>query len=182
MVGGSLYIYGGNKHKLVDTESYDRRLLACYETPTPMFGDIGEGTVGDDGKYYVLIDPIFASTVSLNQYQVSLQQYGEGDLWISDRQMSHFVVEGTPGLDFGWELKAKQIDADQLRLETFSLFEYEEDKSYDYGGELEYHIIDSEEDLMAGFANQYDTAMNSSTYGADLEAHINEIAHERMVA
>ena len=32
------------------------------------------------------------------------------------RYSDHFVVSGTPGTAFAWEIKAKQIDYDQLRM------------------------------------------------------------------
>ena len=41
------------------------------------------------------------------------------------------MVEGTPGLSFGWELKAKQADFDQLRLDA-PMVEYERDET-NYG-------------------------------------------------
>ena len=83
-----------------------------------MFGDIGEGTIGEDGLCYISFDPIFAQTIATDQYQVFLQMYNAGNCWVKSRTSSWFIVEGTPGLKFGWEVKAKQRDYDQLRLET----------------------------------------------------------------
>lgn len=122
----------GSKSRVVDTEDYAKRLLYCYETPSPMFGDVGEGTIGDDGKCYVWLDSIFAETIDRNQYQVFLQKYGNGDCYISERKANYFVVEGTPDLTFGWELKAKQADFSQLRLEKMIYDGPETDA--DYGG------------------------------------------------
>ena len=107
----------GTKSRSVETEPYSKRLLYCYETSSPMFGDVGEGVIGSDGNCYVTIDPIFAETVNLSQYQVFLQKYGQGECYVSERKPSFFVVSGTEGLSFGWEIKAKQNDFDQLRLE-----------------------------------------------------------------
>ena len=107
----------GTKSRLVNTDQYSDRLLYCYETASPTFGDIGEGIIGEDGKCYVSIDPIFAQTVNTYQYQVFLQKYGQGECYVSERHPSYFVVTGTEGLAFGWEIKAKQSDFDQLRLE-----------------------------------------------------------------
>ena len=107
------------KARIVQTSQYSDRLLYCYETPTPMFGDIGEGIIGQDGLCYISFDSVFAQTVITDQYQVFLQPYGEGNCWIKTRTSSWFVVEGTPGLKFGWEVKAKQRDYDQLRLEKY---------------------------------------------------------------
>lgn len=113
---GALKVFG-TKNRIVKTKDYGERLLYSYETPSPLFGDIGEGTIGEDGKCYIQIDSIFAQTVTLTQYQVFLEKYGDGDCWVDERNGSYFVVEGTPGLKFGWEIKAKQSDFDQYRLE-----------------------------------------------------------------
>lgn len=96
--------------------------LPAVIVPAPFFGDIGEGTIGEDGFCYVPIDPILAETVTLNQYQVFLQKYGAGDCWIQERKPGFFIVQGTPGLSFGWELKAKQADFDQLRMEKQDIY------------------------------------------------------------
>jgi hypothetical protein len=108
---------GGTKSRVVATEDYADRLLYCYETPSPLFGDVGEGTIAEDGLCYIQIDNILLETINTSQYQVFLQKYGSGDCWVKERKGTYFVVEGTPGLSFGWELKAKQSDFDQLRLE-----------------------------------------------------------------
>jgi len=115
-VTGSLSV-SGTKPRLVTTQEYGKRFLYCYETPTPMFGDIGEAVIGEDGLCYITLDAVFAQTVVTDQYQVFLQKYGPGDCWVRERNGACFVVEGTPGMKFGWEVKAKQRDYDQLRLE-----------------------------------------------------------------
>lgn len=110
-------VVSGTKSRSVATDQYSDRLLYCYETPTPMFGDIGDGVISDDGFCYVTLDAVFAQTVTTEQYQVFLQKYGPGDCWVRERKGAYFIVEGTPGLSFGWEVKAKQRDYDQKRLE-----------------------------------------------------------------
>ena len=114
---GNFYVYNGTKSRVVSTDQYSDRLLYCYETPSPMFGDIGEGRIGEDGKCYIWLDPVFAQTITTTQYQVFLQRYGSGECWVAERKGGYFIVQGTPGLAFGWEIKAKQRDYDQLRLE-----------------------------------------------------------------
>lgn len=118
----STYIRGnltvsGTKSREVNTSDYSGRLLYCYETPTPLFGDVGEGVISDDGLCYVTLDAVFAQTVTTSQYQVFLQKYGDGDCWVKARNSAYFIIQGTPGLAFGWEIKAKQRNFDQLRLE-----------------------------------------------------------------
>lgn len=110
-------IVGGTKSRAVTTDQYSDRLLYCYETPSPMFGDVGEGVIGADGMCYVSIDPVFAQTIAASGYQVFLQRYGDGDAYVSQRRAGWFVVTGTPGLPFGWEIKAKQRDYDQRRID-----------------------------------------------------------------
>lgn len=127
--GGSLTITG-SKNRVVKTEDYGDRLLYCYETSSPMFGDIGEGQIGDDGKCYVWLDPKFSETIQTSQYQVFLQAYGFGDCVVTERKADHFIVEGKAGLSFGWELKAKQKDFTQERLDTFD--RKESDETVDY--------------------------------------------------
>ena len=116
-IQGSLTVKG-SKNRLVETEDYAERLLYCYETPVPMFGDVGEGVIADDGRCYVWLDPVFAQTIADGQYQVFLQGYGSGDCRVSERRPGCFIVEGTPGLWFGWELKGRQRDFDQRRLDA----------------------------------------------------------------
>lgn len=114
-VSGDLSVLG-SKARCVKTRDYGERKLYAYETPAPYFGDIGEGMIAEDGLCYVSIDPVFAQCVSLESYQVFLQAYGSGEIALTGRYSDHFVVSGTPGLSFGWEIKAKQIDYDQLRM------------------------------------------------------------------
>ncbi len=84
-----------------------------------MFGDVGEGGIGNDGLCYIWLEPIFAQSINEGQYQVFLQKSGEGDCYISERNSKYFVVKGTIGLMFGWELKAKQKDYTMIRLGVF---------------------------------------------------------------
>lgn len=107
----------GTKSRVVNTDQYSDRLLYCYETPSPLFGDVGEGVIGEDGYCYIMLDAIFAKTITTDQYQLFLQKYGDGDCWVQERKGAYFIVKGTPGLSFGWEIKAKQRDYDQRRLD-----------------------------------------------------------------
>lgn len=140
-MASSLYV-SGDKHRLVETEDYGKRVLYCYETTSPVFGDIGEGVIGEDGKCYISIDAILAETINSSEYQVFLQKYGDGDCYVSERKSGYFVVSGTPGMSFGWELKAKQYDAMQKRLENTDLVKTPSEISnqVDYANQAEIHI------------------------------------------
>lgn len=133
--GRSLSI-SGNKSRIAATENYGDRLLYCYESPTPYFGDIGEGKTDESGKCYIFLDDVFGETIE-GQYQVFIQSYGQGSLYVSERTPSYFVVEGSPSTAFGWELKAPQKGYSLDRLEPFTreTTEAEEDtltSVYDY--------------------------------------------------
>ena len=54
----------GSKSRVVDTDNFGEVLQYCYETPTPMFGDIGTGQTDESGKCYIYFDPVFQETVS----------------------------------------------------------------------------------------------------------------------
>lgn len=106
------------KSREVATTNYNDRLLYCYETPTPLFGDIGEAVIDEDGYCYVDLDDIFTETIATKvEYQVFLQKEGEGDCFIAEKNPTYFVIQGTPNMKVAWELKAKQRDYELIRLE-----------------------------------------------------------------
>ena len=148
IAGGSMQVYGA-KNRIIETENYAERLQYCYETPTPMFGDVGEGAIDKTGKCYVWLDDVFAETIDTDvQYQVFLQAYGEGNVYVNERSPSYFVVCGTPGLAFGWEIKAIQKGYDTVRLESFEKPVHEEtatDVTYQLLDDLEADNEDSAE-------------------------------------
>ena len=109
----------GSKSRIVETEDYGIRALYCYEMPSPMFGDIGEAWLDENGEYYGYLDDIFSETVRTDiEYQVFLQKEGRGDIWVESKNSIFFVIKGTPGLKFSWEIKAKQIGFEFERLEN----------------------------------------------------------------
>lgn len=116
----------GTKNRIAKTKNYGERLLYCYETPKPYFGDIGEASLDEKGLCYVFVDDVFYETINTScNYQVFLQKYGQGDLWIKERTPTHFIVEGTPNLSFAWELKARQAGYEYERLDKFNMPEEE---------------------------------------------------------
>lgn len=126
-IGGDLYV-SGTKSRKTETKNYRGRLLYAYETPTPLFGDIGEAKLDEEGICYVDLDDIFTETIAEQvEYQVFLQKEGKGDCWIAEKKPRYFVIQGTPGLKVAWELKAKQRDYETYRLEPSDrgLDEYE---------------------------------------------------------
>lgn len=117
----SLYVKG-SKNCIQETENYGYRAINAYETADYYFGDIGEGTIGEDGLCYVNIDDVFMEVINTKcKYEVFLQKYGPGDVWVKERKENYFIIEGTPGLLFGWELKAKRKGFETDRLETVEI-------------------------------------------------------------
>lgn len=107
----------GTKSVIAETENYGDQLFYCYETPTPTLGDFGGGVIGKDGMAIISIDDIFQeSTETAIEYYVFLQSEGEGQSWVSEKSDTYFVVKGTPGLRFAWELKAKQKNKEYIRF------------------------------------------------------------------
>lgn len=129
----------GSKSRLSKTKNYSDRLLYCYETTKPYFGDIGEATLDENGICYIFVDDIFLETINTDcQYQVFLQKYGQGDVWVEERKPNYFLIKGTPNLKFGWELKARQSGYEMERLERFVQEEPEE--AIDYEKEAQNYI------------------------------------------
>ena len=108
----------GTKNRVVDTDGFGRVCLSAYETAGSYFGDLGNGILDEEGICYIFFDKCFLSTVNTEfDYFVMLQKYGQGDVWVEKREKDYFIVKGTPNLQFGWEVKCKQIgyEVDNLR-------------------------------------------------------------------
>lgn len=115
-IRGNLKVSGA-KSRSVSTVDYDEQLFYCYEMPTPFFGDIGESVISDDGTCMIDIDDIFQESANVGiKYYVFLQREGEGDCWIAEKEQNYFVVKGTPGLKFSFEIKARQAEYEHMRF------------------------------------------------------------------
>lgn len=135
---GDFYCYG-TKSRNTETKDYGTKSLYCYEMASPMFGDVGEGKIAEDGKCYVWLDSTFSETIKTESYQVFLQKYGQGECYVTERTQRYFVVEGTAGMPFGWEIKARQAGFENLRLETFNE-DQADTKTPNYGAEAVKHL------------------------------------------
>lgn len=108
------------KNRAVQT-NYGKVALYAYETPTPLFGDVGRGVLDDNGVCVINIDGVFFETIVPDvEYDVFLQPYGEGQCYVSERSGCYFVVEGTPNMKFAWEVKMAQKGLDTTRLEDLA--------------------------------------------------------------
>ena len=150
---GALYVAGGlkvagTKQAVRETENYGEKGVYCYETPTPLFGDVGSGEIAADEKCYVDIEDILKEMINTEiQYYVFLQKRGEGDLYVSECTADYFAVTGNPGLKFFWEIKVKQKDYEYYRYEGedrnagFKMIKYDDN----YISEIEQLIEEREE-------------------------------------
>ena len=120
----------GTKSRVVKTKNYGNRLQYCYEMASPCFGDIGTSVTDEFGESYISIDDIFSETASCNvEYQVFLQKEGMGDIWVEKKELTYFLVKGTPNLKFSWEIKVKQKDFEYERLDSEAFIEEDEENS-----------------------------------------------------
>lgn len=137
----------GKKNRAVKTKKYGKILQYCYEMPSPMFGDVGIGRTDEFGSAYIYFDPIFQETVTSDMaYYVFLQKEGKGDLWVEEKTPEYFLVKGTPGLSFSWEVKAKQRDYEYERMESFD--ESKRERDTDYGAQAIAYLENCEREIL----------------------------------
>lgn len=117
-VGGNSSV-GGSKSAVVPTED-GSRLLYTEESAEVWFTDYGFSSLVD-GTAQVVIDPIFAQTVNLDQpYHVFVQVYGDADVYVTNRTAAGFAVrlrEGDPTSEFSYRIVAKRRGFEDQRLE-----------------------------------------------------------------
>ena len=84
----------GTKSRVARTENYSDRLLYCYETPTPMFGDLGCGKTNDRGIAIVDIDPAFSETINSELNTRYFYRRKEMVIYGYEKEESYFTVRG----------------------------------------------------------------------------------------
>lgn len=118
----------GQKSRAVSTD-YGIACINAYETPEPSFGDYGSGALDKSGECVIFIDPVFIQTVSPEcGYQVFVQKYGQGDIWVEERNQDNFIIKGTPGLKFGWNavFHQKGYELDRAEIVDIPIDNYSE--------------------------------------------------------
>ncbi len=116
----------GTKKRILSTENYGTQAFYCYEMASPIFGDIGEAVISEDGTCLIDIDDIFQESTNVGiEYYVFLQKEGDGDCWIDKKEQTYFTVKGTPGLKFAFEIKARQADYEHMRFADASETAYD---------------------------------------------------------
>ena len=151
----------GTKKRIFDTEDYGMQAFYCYEMASPIFGDIGKATISDDGTCLIDLDDIFQESANAEiTYYVFLQKESNGDCWVEEKEPTHFVVKGTPGLEFSFEIKAMQTNYEHMRFADASETAYDravEELDFDYTAE---EIEISEPDYETELGNDRVTIIN----------------------
>lgn len=144
----------GTKKRILPTKNYGTQAFYCYEMASPMFGDIGEATISEDGICLIDIDDIFQESTNVGiEYYVFLQKEEDGDCWVDKKAQTYFAVKGTPGLKFAFEIKARQADYEHMRFADASETAYDRAMDTDmpepdYSESLEISEPDYEKELL----------------------------------
>nr|DAO25092.1 MAG TPA: Putative tail protein [Caudoviricetes sp.] len=144
----------GTKSRILQTKNYGTQTFYCYEMASPIFGDIGEASISEDGTCLIDIDDIFQESTNVGiEYYVFLQKEGDGDCWVDQKEQTYFTVKGTPGLKFAFEIKARQADYEHMRFTDMSRTAYDraidtDMPEPDYGESLEVSEPDYEKELL----------------------------------
>ena len=144
----------GTKKRIFPTKNYGTQAFYCYEMASPMFGDIGEASISEDGTCLIDIDDIFQESTNVRiEYYVFLQKEGDGDCWVDQKEQTYFTVKGTPGLKFAFEVKARQADYEHIRFADASETAYDraidtDMPEPDYSKSLEISEPDYEKELL----------------------------------
>lgn len=143
----------GTKKRILSTKDYGTQAFYCYEMASPIFGDIGEASISEDGTCLIDIDDIFQESTNVGiEYYVFLQKEGDGDCWVYKKEQTYFTVKGTPGLKFAFEIKARQADYEHMRFADASETAYDraidtDMPEPDYSKSLEVSEPDYEKEL-----------------------------------
>lgn len=120
---------GGTKNRVVKTD-YGAVGMNAFETMGAYFADFGSGTIGEDGKCYIWLDPVFLQTIDPHQqYQVFLTPTSEGSYTHIAKAQDYFIVYGDVGLKFDWQIVCKQRGYQNDRAERVDI---DTDKQIDY--------------------------------------------------
>ena len=94
------------------------RETPAYETAESYLGDIGTAETGEDCTVIVPIEEHFSDVINTDyEYQVFLQSYSEGFVYITSRDKTSFTVQSSvPNLPFSWEIKGKRRGYENDRL------------------------------------------------------------------
>jgi hypothetical protein len=113
-VGGDFRV-SGTKNCAIKTEKFGELDFSAYETAEIYLGDIGESEVINGECIINLDEKLLACTNTDIPYQVFLQAYGEGRVYVAERNKTSFTVKGD-NIKFSWEVKAKRKNYENIRF------------------------------------------------------------------
>ena len=121
----------GTKSASVSVQN-EQRLMYAIESPEVWFEDFGIGTL-KDGQAVVSIDPLFASTVNLDDYHVFLTPLGDCQgLYVADKTSTSFEVHelggGNANVSFDYRIVAHRLGHETARLEVDTAWQDIEEK------------------------------------------------------
>lgn len=107
VVNNTLTVFGnfkthGSKNAVVPTRD-GLRAIDAYETAQAHFGDIQEVYI--DKELVVEIDVIFGDTIHLEDYHVFTTAYGNGNVWVEDRNEKTFTIKTSTPMNVSYEIK-----------------------------------------------------------------------------
>ena len=126
-IDGNLQVMGninatGSKNRVVQTESYGKRLMNAVESADAFFEDFGTAMTDAEGFCEVRLDDIFLETVNTDyDYHVFLTPYSDdyaSKASIYSKSKDRFIVYGTPYTRFDWRVSAKQRGYEGIRMEV----------------------------------------------------------------
>jgi hypothetical protein len=111
---GNFRVYG-TKNCTIRTEQYGTLDYSAYETAEIYLGDIGESEVINSECIINLDKKLLACVNTDIPYQVFLQAYGDGRVYVTERNKTSFTVKGD-NIKFSWEVKAKRKNYENIRF------------------------------------------------------------------
>lgn len=113
-ITGDFEVYG-QKDCAIFTEEFGKLNFSAYEMTEIYLGDIGESEVVNGECTITLDDKFLACVNTQSPYQVFLTKYGQGDIWVEQRNTDNFIVKGD-NIKFSWEVKAKRKQYENMRF------------------------------------------------------------------
>lgn len=135
-IRGTLILGGlnctGGKNRVVKIDNGKYVCQSAYETAECYFGDIIEAETNEEGYCKIIYDPVFLQTVNTKiPYHVFVSVFADEETPIESlkdlyavpttKDEKYCVLKGSPNTKFSFEIKAKQIDFVNKRLEEIEL-------------------------------------------------------------
>ena len=123
--GGNLNC-SGTKSASVSIQN-EQRLLYAIESPEVWFEDFGTESL-TNGQAVVGIDPLFASTINLDDYHVFLTPLGDCQgLYVANKTPTRFEVRelggGSANVSFDYRIVAHRLGYEEARLEVDTVWQ-----------------------------------------------------------